>query len=162
MIELARRQIDLAEIHRLKRVPKVPGCMYCKVCEKHLPVSMFKLDGRSRFYCLEHLKIHEKKVRYTHPVKRAVVFLRQRAWNDLRWMGQERVGLSSQDMRNLLEEDQVQFCNDWAFVPRNPTAMMTTDNVMLVSNVKRRKLMEDWRREKDVERYTQTLQDESL
>ena len=162
MIELARRQMDLAEIHRLKKVPKVPGCMYCKVCEKHLPVSMFRLDGRSRFYCLEHLKIHEKNVRYTHPVKRAVVFLRQRAWNDLRWMGQERVGLSSQDMRNLLEEDQVQFCNDWAFVPRNPTAMMTTDNVMLVSNVKRRKLMEDWRREKDVERYTQTLQDESL
>ena len=154
--------MDLAEIHRLKKVPKVPGCMYCKVCEKHLPVSMFRLDGRSRFYCLEHLKIHEKNVRYTHPVKRAVVFLRQRAWNDLRWMGQERVGLSSQDMRNLLEEDQVQFCNDWAFVPRNPTAMMTTDNVMLVSNVKRRKLMEDWRREKDVERYTQTLQDESL
>ena len=154
--------MDLAEIHRLKKVPKVPGCMYCKVCEKHLPVSMFRLDGRSRFYCLEHLKIHEKNVHYTHPVKRAVVFLRQRAWNDLRWMGQERVGLSSQDMRNLLEEDQVQFCNDWAFVPRNPTAMMTTDNVMLVSNVKRRKLMEDWRREKDVERYTQTLQDESL
>ena len=162
MIEAEKRQIDLAEIHRLKKIPKVAGCMYCKVCEKHLPVSMFRLDGRSRFFCLEHLKIHEKNVRYTHPVKRAVVFLRQRAWNDLRWMGQERVGLSSQDMRNLLEEDQVQFCNDWAFVPRNPTAMMTTDNVMLVSNVKRRKLMEDWRREKDVERYTQTLQDESL
>jgi uncharacterized membrane protein YobD (UPF0266 family) len=40
--------------------------------------------------------------------------------------------------------------------------MMTTDNVMLVSNVKRRRLMEDWRREKDVEGYTQTLQDESM
>jgi len=30
-----------------------------------------------------------------------------------------------------------------------------------VSYMKRRRLMEDWRREKDVEGYTQTLQDES-
>jgi len=130
---------------------------YCRKCEKSMSLDQFD-PGEVRFFCSKHLREILRWYRQGDQGRRAVNNLRVKCWTDKATFGQPTVGLSCQDIRNMMTPDQIKTFSRYAIVPKDPTQILSASNALLITANCRKYLVASWKITQDTEQYQEILQ----
>lgn len=133
------------------------GLRLCKKCDKLLPLDQFNPKKR-KFTCKMHMRaIHHRTVLGTHE-KRAFNSLRCRARQDQLLLKQPRIHISRKQVKALLTDQQMEDFSHFCLIPKDPTKILSAENVLVVSSLQRKYIMGRWRLKQDVEQYRVDLE----
>jgi hypothetical protein len=91
-------------------------------------------------------------------LQRAFNSLMCRVRRDRELFGHTKTSLSTQDLLELLTEDQVENFSAWAVVPKHPDLILSKTNAMVIPVFQRKFLVTEWKAGKDHALYTRRLE----
>ena len=141
----------------IRDVETATHCKFCLRCSSLLPEDSFKAKTQ-RFRCYKCFRNMRREF-LSSQLQRAYNTLLCRARKDTRVFAQDRIELSTQDLRELpLTKEQIKNCSVWSIVPRSPGLPLTKDNAILIPSHRRRFLVHQWKTSRDHELYARDLQ----
>jgi hypothetical protein len=140
--------------------PTIAGMRFCSLCEKFLPNSDFFTRG-AYYSCCKCWTIHARESKERRYATRAyefdAEFLRLKAFEIMRHkFNIPRTPLTVQQCRLLCAKYKLSTAV-WNFLPLDPLVPLTVKNVAIVTLQSKRKLMDEWKINRDVEQYRRNV-----
>ena len=117
---------------------------FCRICNDHIPISDFPA-GQKRFVCKKHFAIQNSAKCQENRLKIPGKINAERAWNmcyrDSKKFPNINMNLTQQEIIQILLQVDPFFKTRLIILPLNPSIDISKDNVVVLNNIDRKKLM---------------------
>jgi len=132
--------------HELEKTLDTNGLRYCKVCEDYIALDLFPRTGAMSYICKKHkyaadVVRRSKETEDSHPGKKRRLRQWKKCWADSRKLKQASLGMSENEVDLEIAKIDLKGTGGYTIMPINVEKMMTTENCVVVTLQKRKKLM---------------------
>jgi len=132
--------------HELEKTLDKNGLRYCKVCDNYIALDLFPKTGAMSYICKKHKYASDvvrrsKETEESHPGKKRRLRQWKRCWADSRKLKQASLGMSENEVDLEIAKIDQKGTGGYTIMPINAEKMMTSENCVVVTVQKRKKLM---------------------
>jgi len=132
--------------HELEKTLDMKRVRYCKVCDNYIALDLFPRTGAMSYICKKHkyasdVARRSKETEGSHPGKKRRLKQWKRCWTDSRKLKQVSIGMSQIEIDVEIAKIDQKGTGQHAVVPIDVEKVITTENCVVVTTQKRKKLM---------------------
>jgi len=147
--------------HELEKNLDTNGLRYCKVCNNYIALDLFPRTGAISYICKRHKYAAEvvrksKETEESHPGKKKRLRQWTMCWNDSRKFKQVSIGMSQHEIDSEISKIDKEGTAQHAVMPIHVDKIITSQNCVVVTVEKRKKLMKMVARN-DLEGYAKMI-----
>ena len=132
--------------HELEKTLDKNGLRYCKVCDNYIALDLFPKTGAMSYICKKHKYASDvvrrsKETEESHPGRKRRLKQWKRCWTDSRKLKQVSIGMSQIEIDVEIAKIDKKGKGQHAVVPIDVGKVITTENCVVVTTQKRKRLM---------------------
>jgi len=149
--------------HELEKTLDTNALRYCKVCDNYIALDLFPRTGAMSYVCKKHKYASDvvrrsKQTEDTHPGKKRRLRQWKMSWADSRTFKQASLGMSENEIDLEIAKIDKKGTGEYRIMPIDVEKTMTTENCVVVTVQKRKKLMKMVAIH-DLEAYAKTIEE---
>ena len=147
--------------HELEKTLDTNRLRYCKVCDNYIALDLFPRTAGMSYICKKHKYAADvvrksKQTEESHPGRKRRLRHWKMCWADSRIFKQASLGMSQNEIEFEIAKVDQKGTGEYTIMPVDFEKVMTTENCVVVTVQKRKKLMKMVARH-DLEAYAKTI-----
>jgi len=132
--------------HELEKTLETDGVRYCKECDKYIALDLFPRTAAMSYICKKHKYVADvirksKQNEDTHPGRKRRLRQWKMCWADSRTFKHTSLGMSENEIDLEIAKIDQKGTGEYRIMPIDVQKTMTTENCVVVTVEKRKKLM---------------------